>query len=74
MKRGRLLKYGYQGSPDIIAVIGGVFVGIEIKDTGNKQSQEQKDFQKYLESAGGVYILVYSVEQLMKDLKKKTLI
>jgi hypothetical protein len=34
-----------RGSPDIICVIRGIYVGIEVKGSAAKQSGHQKDFQ-----------------------------
>ena len=56
------------GSPDIIAVIDGVYVGIEVKGPKGKQSADQKQFQKDLEKAGGLYILARSVEDVDKGI------
>lgn len=56
-----------RGVPDIIAVSKGRFIGVEVKRPGGKQSTEQKSFQKALELAGGIYWIVYS----LNDLKEK---
>lgn len=61
----RFIKYGKVGSPDIIAVINGRFVGIEVKGPKGVQSPEQKEFQKQLERAGGKYILASSWEDFL---------
>jgi len=57
------MKFGATGSPDIICVISGQYVGIEIKGTDGKQSDNQKDFQERLEKAGGLYLLVHSLDE-----------
>jgi hypothetical protein len=57
-------RFGALGSPDIICVINGRFIGIEVKAHGGKQSEHQKEFQRRLETAGGLYILAYSVDDL----------
>lgn len=54
------------GIPDIIAVVNGKFIGIEVKDIKGKQSQSQKDFQKKLEEAGGTYILAKDVDTVIQ--------
>ena len=72
----RFIQFGTKGAPDIIAVIKGIYVGIECKYGKGKQTPNQKDFQKRLEKAGGVYWLVYSVEaldMLFKNLQPKNL-
>lgn len=40
------------------------YVGIEVKGPKGKQSDDQKEFQRHLEAAGGRYILAYSVEDV----------
>lgn len=57
------MKFGATGSPDIICVINGQYVGIEVKGTDGKQSDSQKDFQERLEKAGGIYALVHSLDE-----------
>lgn len=58
-------RFGAVGSPDIICVVEGRFVGIEVKAPGGKQSDHQISFQKRLEGAGGRYVLVYSLDELI---------
>lgn len=57
-------RFGALGSPDIICVINGQFVGIEVKAPKGKVSDHQKEFQKKLEAAGGKYILAHSLEDV----------
>jgi hypothetical protein len=58
------MRFGAVGSPDIVAVVDGRYIGIEVKGTGGKQSEAQKQFQEKLEKAGGRYILAYSLEDI----------
>ncbi len=60
------VRFGAKGSPDIICVIAGRFVGLEVKDEKGKQSEDQKEFQRSLESAGGIYFLVRSIDEAME--------
>jgi hypothetical protein len=53
------------GSPDIICVIKGQYVGIEVKRPGGKQNPNQLQFQKDLENSGGKYILAYSLDDVL---------
>ncbi len=66
--RGQFYKFGSLGSPDIIGIIKGQYVGIEVKGSNGKgkQSEAQKKFQEDLENAGGRYILTDSLEELIK--------
>jgi len=61
-------RFGALGSPDIICVIKGQFVGIEVKAPKGKQSEHQKEFQRNLEEAGGQYILAYSLDDATRAL------
>jgi hypothetical protein len=60
------MRFGAVGSPDIVCVIDGIYTGIEVKGTGGKQSENQKAFQESLEQAGGRYILVSSLGDIIK--------
>lgn len=48
---------GTKGSADISAVYKGITFKIEIKIGNDKQSAEQKKYQKAIESSGGVYMI-----------------
>lgn len=61
----RFLRFGATGSPDIVCVINGQYVGIEVKDIKGKLSEGQKDFKERLEKAGGKYILARSLEDVL---------
>lgn len=69
-EKGRhFIRFGFPGSPDIIAVVNGQFVGIEVKFGKGKLSDSQVAFRSRLEEAGGKYLVVYSVEELDNLLK-----
>lgn len=70
-KAGGFYRFGTPGSPDIICVIDGKFIGIEVKAKGGKQSPAQKEFQGKLVMAGGQYILAYDLDDVIEVLKKK---
>ena len=65
-------RFGALGSPDIICVINGQFVGIEVKALKGKQSEHQKEFQRKLEAAGGKYVLAYNLDDVINDLPTTT--
>lgn len=65
----RAFRVGVVGGPDIVCVINGQYVGIEVKGTNGKQSENQKEFQARLEKSGGKYILTDSLEKLINELK-----
>lgn len=68
---GSYIPSGVIGLPDIICVVDGRYVGIEVKAKYGKQSEGQKAFQENLEKAGGLYFLVYSLEELMNLWRKQ---
>lgn len=61
--KSRFVRFGAVGAPDIVAVIGGKYVGIEVKARGGLQTDAQNIFQRRLEAAGGEYLLVRSFEE-----------
>ena len=60
----RFFKAGVVGAPDIVCVVKGQYVGIECKASKGRQSENQKEFQRQLEAAGGRYVLAYSVDDV----------
>jgi hypothetical protein len=66
--RNCFMRFGAVGSPDIIAVIKGQFVGVECKDRYGKQSPAQKEFEANLKKAGGKYFLIRTIEELVLKL------
>ena len=62
------MRFGALGSPDIVAVINGQYVGIEVKGDKGKQSDHQKAFQESLEKAGGKYILAYHLNDVVDNI------
>jgi hypothetical protein len=50
-------------------VIGGQYVGIEVKAPKGKQSEHQKEFQEALEAAGGRYVLAYSLDDVIQTIR-----
>lgn len=63
-EHGSFVRFGAKGSPDIVAVKDGVYVGLECKMGSGRQSPAQKDFQGQLERAGGKYFVVRSIDDL----------
>ena len=57
---------GTPGAPDIICVIEGQFVGIEVKSAKGKLNPNQESFRDTLVAAGGRYETVRSIEDLEK--------
>jgi len=66
--RGGYYKFGISGAPDIIAVVDGIYVGIEAKIGKNKLSASQFEFGEKLVKAGGRYLVVRDLEDLILEL------
>lgn len=64
----RFVRYGLPGSADIIGVHKGRFIAIEVKSQRGRQSDNQRQFQRSIEDAGGIYILAFSVDDALKGL------
>jgi hypothetical protein len=45
------------GVPDIICIVNGVFIGIEVKTPKGKLSVHQEQFKKNIEEARGIYLV-----------------
>lgn len=67
--KGFYVKFGRPGAPDIVAVIEGRFIGIEVKREGKVQSKKQVEFEMELFRAGGQYILAYSLDDVTRVLE-----
>ena len=60
------------GVPDILACINGRFYGIEVKFGNNKPSALQKQNLAKIDLTGGVGVLAYSVEDVIKAVSSNT--
>lgn len=58
------------GVPDLIACIGGRFVGIEVKQPGGRVSPLQKLNIEEIQRSGGVAFVAYSVEDVRREIEK----
>ena len=63
-----------RGIADIYAIKDGKGIWIEVKTERGKQSEYQKKFQQDIESHGGNYWLVHSLDELREKLKENRLI
>lgn len=57
---------GTNGTADISATISGRSVKVEVKIGADRQSQAQKDYQKAIEAAGGIYIVASTFAGFME--------
>lgn len=76
----RTIQFGTPGFPDYIGIkkikitknmVGkefGIFLGIECKSTGGKQSVKQKRMQAAIEMRGGKYIIIRPEDEINRDI------
>ena len=72
-KRG-VYRAGVQkkGVPDIIGIINGRFIGIEVKIGKDRQSADQKLVEKEINAAGGVYFIAKSYDDYLSKINEVT--
>lgn len=63
--RGHTVRFGVggPGGADLIGIWNGRFVAIEIKTPTGRQSADQIKFQALVESKGGEYVILRSVDE-----------
>lgn len=59
-------KHTMRGLPDIVVILKGQYVGLEVKPPKGKQSEHQIEFERLLKEAGGRYHVVTSIDEVMK--------
>lgn len=57
-----------KGSADVSATIAGRSIKIEIKFGSDRQSEVQREYQKSIEFAGGVYLIARNFEQIKNEI------
>ena len=57
-----------RGVPDIIAVVDGRFIGIEVKIGADRQSSHQREVEAEINGAGGVYFIAKTYEEYVGSL------
>ncbi len=66
----RHVKFGFAGISDIIGCYKGRFLAIEVKVGKNKQTLSQKLFAESVILSGGIFILAYSLDDVINGLEK----
>ena len=61
--------YMKAGIPDIISCYKGRFIGIECKVGKNKPSKLQEEHRNMILTSGGIHILAYKLEDVIKIFK-----
>lgn len=59
-----------KGIPDIIGIINGRFIGIEVKIGRDRQSADQKEIEKEIKEAGGVYFIAKSYDDYLNKINE----
>lgn len=59
-----------KGIPDIIGIIDGRFIGIEVKIGRDRQSADQKEVEREINEAGGVYFIAKSYDDYLKKINE----
>ena len=57
-----------KGIPDIIGIINGRFFGIEVKIGADRQSADQKEIEREINDAGGVYFVAKSYDDYLNKI------
>ena len=57
-----------KGIPDIIGIINGRFYGIEVKIGRDRQSADQKEIEREINDAGGVYFIAKSYDDYLEKI------
>ncbi|MFA6992224.1 MAG: hypothetical protein WC269_03005 [Candidatus Gracilibacteria bacterium] len=66
-----VMNLGMAGSPDIFALHDGTLFGFEIKDIKGKQNDNQKDFERRMNEAGGEYYVIRDLNEVIEIFGKK---
>lgn len=67
----RFIRFGVKGVADILGINDkGQFVAIEVKKKPNKPSQEQETFIQMVNYWGGIGIVAYSLDDVIKAFSK----
>lgn len=61
-------KHIIRGVSDILGVLDGRFVAIEVKKPGGKVSEHQQNYLDRINKEGGIGFVAYSVEDVTKEL------
>jgi hypothetical protein len=59
-----------KGVPDIIGIINGRFIGIEVKIGADRQSADQKEVEKEIKESGGVYFIAKSYDDYLEKISQ----
>lgn len=64
--RGHFYRFGSKGAPDIVCVIHGKYVGLEVKTPKGHLSEDQVEFHRQLIHAGAFAYTVRSLDEAIQ--------
>jgi hypothetical protein len=67
LRNGRPVKFGLEGSADILGSAMGWALAIEVKTDVGRQREQQGKFQTAWQNAGGLYIIARSVADAQRQ-------
>ncbi len=71
MEDGRGIRYGLaKGSSDLIGIVDGRFVALEVKAGKGRTSKDQETFFRCVRRAGGFACAVWSVEEALAAIER----
>lgn len=70
IRRAHPIRFGIPGSADLTGIVNptGQRLDIEVKTPTGRQSQNQKNYQKMVETMGGIYILARSETNIREQI------
>ncbi len=68
-RRGKPVRFGQVGSPDIMAIKGGKFYAIEVKSPIGKLSPAQASWLTEAQEYGAVVIVAHSFDEFLEQIK-----
>jgi hypothetical protein len=74
LRDGRPVKFGLEGSADIIGAIQRQPVAVETKAESGKQRDAQLIFERQWVKAGGIYVLARSAEEAVERVQTSVII
>jgi len=71
VKRGAsFIRFGARGQADILGLVRGRFLAVEVKGDQGMQQLEQYEFQGHVEAAGGTYIVARELNDVLIPVRR----
>ena len=69
-RQGNFIRFGRKGMADVHGILGGRAIEVEFKRPGESQTPDQRNWQKAVERAGGIYIVAHSAEEAVLGVER----